>query len=56
MVYDAFKALKTCDIKVLFGTNNAHLIMVPSECTSKCHPPARVHSSPFFDFILNDRK
>ena len=38
MVYDAFKARKTDNVKVLLATNNTNLALVPAGCTFKCHP------------------
>ena len=38
MVYDAFKAHKTDEMKAVLSINSTDLIMVPPGCTSKCHP------------------
>ena len=38
MVYDAFKAYKTDNAKVLLAINNTDLALVPAGCTSKCQP------------------
>ena len=38
MVYDAFKAHKTDNVKVLLATNNTNLVPVPAGCKSKCQP------------------
>ena len=38
MVYDAFKAHKTDEMKAVLSINSTNLIMVPPGCTSKCHP------------------
>ena len=38
MVYDAFKAHKTDNVKVLLAKNNTNLALVAASCTSKCQP------------------
>ena len=38
MVYDAFKAYKINNVKVLLATNYTNLALVPAGCTSKCYP------------------
>ena len=38
MVYDAFKAHTTDEMKAVLSINSTDLIMVPPGCTSKCHP------------------
>ena len=38
MVYDAFKAHKTDEMKAVLSINSTDLIMVPPGCTSKCQP------------------
>ena len=38
MVYVAFKAHKTDNVKVLLETNNSNLVLVPVGCSSKCQP------------------
>ena len=36
VVYGAFKANKTDNVKVLLAANNTNLTVVPAGCTSKC--------------------
>ena len=40
MVYDAFKAHKTDNLKALLAMNNTNLVLVPAGCTSNygAHP------------------
>ena len=38
MVYDAFKAHTTDEMKAVLSINSTNLIMVPPGCTSKCQP------------------
>ena len=38
MVYDAFKAYTTDEMKAVLSINSTSLIMVPPGCTSKCKP------------------
>ena len=38
MLYDAFKAHKTDEMKAVLSINSTDLIMVPPGCTSKCQP------------------
>ena len=45
MVYDAFKAHTTDDMKVLLATNS--LQMVPAGCTSNCQPLDVCINKPF---------
>ena len=47
MVYDAFKAHTTDEMKAVLSINSTNLIMVPPGCTSKCQPLDVCINKPF---------
>ena len=53
MVYDAFKAHTTDEMKAVLSINSTNLIMVPPGCTSKCHPVDVCVKKPFKDVLGN---
>ena len=53
MAYDAFKAHKTDNAKVLLATNNTNLVLVPAGCTSKCQSLNMCISKPFNGVLRN---
>ena len=53
MVYDAFKADTTDEIKVALSINSTNLIMVPPGCTSKYQPLDLCISKPLKGFLHN---
>ena len=53
MVYDAFKAHKTDDVKVLLATKNTYLVLVPAGCASKGQPLDVCINKPFKDVLRN---
>ena len=53
MVYDAFKAHTTDEIKAVLSINSTNLIMVPPGCTSKCQPQDASMNKPFKGVLRN---
>ena len=53
MLYDAFKAHKTDEMKAVLSINSTNLIMVPPGCTSKCHPLDVCIYKPFKGVLRN---
>ena len=53
MVYDAFKAHTTDEMKAVLSINSTNLIMVPPGCTSKCPPVDVCVKKPFKDVLGN---
>ena len=53
MVYDAFKARKTDEMKAVLSINSTNLIMVPPGCTSKCQPLNVCINKPFNGALRN---
>ena len=53
IVYDAFKAHKTDNVKVLLAKNSTNLVLVPGGCTSKCQPLDECINKHFKDVLHN---
>ena len=53
MAYDAFKAHKIDNAKVLLATNNTNLVLVPAGCTSKCQSLNMCISKPLNSVLRN---
>ena len=53
MVYDAFKAHTTDEMKAVLSINSTNLIMVPPGCTSKCQPLDVCINKPFKGVLRN---
>ena len=53
MVYDAFKAHTTGEMKAVLSINSTNLIMVLPGCTSKCQPLDACISKPFRGVLRN---
>ena len=53
MVYDAFKAHTTEEMKAVLSINSTNLIMVLSGCTSKCQPVDVGINKPFKGLLRN---
>ena len=53
MVYDAFKAHATDEMKAVLTINSANLIMVPPGCTWKCEPLDVCINKPFKCVLRN---
>ena len=53
MVYDAFKAHTTDEMKAVLSINSTNLIMVPPGCTSKYQPLDVCINKPFKSVLRN---
>ena len=53
MVYDAFKAHTTDEMKAALSINSTNIIMVPPGCTSKCQPLDVCINKPFKGVLRN---
>ena len=53
MVYDAFKAHTTEEMKAVLSINSTNLIMLPSGCTSKCQSVDVGINKPFKGLLRN---
>ena len=53
MVYDAFKAHTTGEMKAVLSISSTNLIMVPPGCTSKCQPLDACINKPFKGVLRN---
>ena len=53
MVYNAFKARKTDEMKAVLSINSTNLIMMPPDCTSKCQSLNVCINKPFNGVLRN---